>query len=366
MSKTRPHDSRLTRRRFISRTAAVASSVAVLPSGSLRSGAPGKIPVGQIGVGHAHADGKMRAYRQSPEWHVVGVVEPDEELRRRAERSEVYRGLRWMTRDELLGTPGLRAVAIETRVQDLLDNAEAAIDAGQHIHLDKPAGASLPHFRRIIDRARRRKLTIQLGYMYRYNPAIVLMRELLEKGWLGEPFEVHTVMSKVVGRGSRAALARFDGGLMFELGCHIIDLVVKTLGRPDEVLPFKQHVSPIDDGLADNTLAVLRYPRALATVKSSGVEVEGFARRHFVVCGSEGTCHVQPLDAPHVQLALSRDRGKYRRGTQEVRFGDYPRYVGDAADLARIVRGEKEPDFSLDHELTVQETVLRASGMPVD
>ena len=40
-----------------------------------------------------------------------------------------------------------------------------------------------------------------MGYMYRYNPAVVLLREFLKKGWLGEVFEVHAVMSKVVDRG---------------------------------------------------------------------------------------------------------------------------------------------------------------------
>ena len=44
-----------------------------------------KIKIGQIGVGHAHAAGKMDVYRKSPEYEVVGVVEPDEKLKRQAE-----------------------------------------------------------------------------------------------------------------------------------------------------------------------------------------------------------------------------------------------------------------------------------------
>ena len=34
-----------------------------------------KIKIGQIGVGHAHASGKMRVYRASKEFEIVGVVE---------------------------------------------------------------------------------------------------------------------------------------------------------------------------------------------------------------------------------------------------------------------------------------------------
>ena len=173
-------------------------------------------------------------------------------------------------------------------------------------------------------------------------------------------------MSKVVGRENRKQLTEFSGGVMFELGCHILDLTVAVLGRPQTVTPYVQHASDLDDGLADNTLAVLSYPDALATVKSSAMEVEGFSRRHFVVCGSEGTLHIEPLDSPSVRLALSKPRDKYRKGYQQIVFGRYSRYVGDAADLARIIRGEKASDYPSTHDLAVQETILRASKMPLD
>lgn len=324
-----------------------------------------KIKIGQIGVGHAHAAGKMAVYRKSADYEVVGVVEPDPELRAGAQASAVYQDLKWLTEEELLNVPGLRAVAVETRVRHLLDAAQNCVAAGKHIHLDKPAGSSLAEFKRILDTAASKHLVVQMGYMYRYSPAVLLLREFLEKGWLGEPFEVHAVMSKVVDPGSRRRLAEYPGGMMFELGCHILDLAVGVLGRPDGVTPFVQHAAGTDDSLADNMLAVLSYPRALASIKSTAMEVEGFARRHFVVCGSEGTFHIQPLDAPSVRVAVAEPRGAYRSGYQEVVFGAYERYVGDAADMASIIRGQKEPDFSYDHDYAVQEALLRACGLPL-
>ena len=143
-----------------------------------------------------------------------------------------------------------------------------------------------------------------MGYMYRYNPGVVLLRDLLRQGWLGEVFEVHAVMSKVISAEDRKSLTEYRGGIMFELGCHVLDLVIGVLGTPDSVTPFVQHVSSFEDGLADNMLAVLTYPRAIATVKSSALEVEGFARRHLVVCGTEGTVHIQPLDDPSGRVSL--------------------------------------------------------------
>ena len=49
-----------------------------------------------------------------------------------------------------------------------------------------------------------------------------------------------------------------------------------------------------------------------------------------------------------------------------MKFGDFHRYVADVADLARIVRGEKEPDVTYTHDFGVQKTVLEASGLPLD
>jgi predicted dehydrogenase len=265
-----------------------------------------------------------------------------------------------MTREQLLNVPGLQAVLVETKVKDLLDNAEACVAAGKHVHIDKPAGESLPQFRRILESATKQKLIIQMGYMYRYNPAIVMLREFLSKGWLGEVFEVHTVMSKVVDAASRKELTPYRGGIMFELGCHVIDLVIGVLGKPAEVIGHNQHVSKINDGLLDNQLAVFNYPRAIATVKSSAMEAEGFARRHLVVCGTEGTFHIQPLDNPLARVALSSPREGFKKGYQDVKFPKYERYVDDAADMAKVIRGEKEFAFKPEHDLAVQEALLRA------
>lgn len=358
------HD--VSRRDFLScSTRWTLASAAVATHSRARAAVPrkDKIKIGQVGVGHGHAQGKMEVLQASGDYQVVGLVEPDPDLQQEAGRG-VFRDVPKMTLQQLLNVPGLQAVAVETRVGMLLEVAEACIDAGLHIHLDKPAGESLPRFQRILDRAERRQRIVQMGYMYRYNPAVVMLRSFLEKGWLGEPFEIHAVMSKSIGREKRRRLASLEGGMMFELGCHLIDLVVGLLGRPDQVTAFRQHTSSWDDGLWDNMLAVLAYPGALASVKSSANEIEGFARRHFVVCGSEGTCHIQPLDRPAIQVAFSRPRNGYQPEFQQVPVEPYDRYVADFADLARVIRGEKPVDYSYAHDLTVQETVLQASKLP--
>lgn len=322
--------------------------------------------LGQIGVGHGHAS-KLAVYRDSPDWEVVGICEPDAGLRAAAEKQKTYQGLPWMSRDELLAVDGLEAVLVETKPDTSLDHAAAAIAAGRHVHLDKPAGTSLPVYRKILDEANTKGLVVQMGYMFRFNPAVMLLREFLDQGWLGDVFEVSAVMSKVVEPAARKEFARFPGGMMFELGCHVIDLVVAVLGTPDRVESVLRHsLETADDTLADNTLAILHYPRAVATVRASALEVEGFSRRHLTVCGTQGTFHIQPLDDPSVRITLDRPRGMFPKGITEVPFPGFTRYIADAAEMAAMIRGEMASPFTPDHDLAVQETVLCAGGMPID
>ncbi|MDB5387871.1 MAG: putative dehydrogenase [Planctomycetaceae bacterium] len=369
----KPTNDRSSRRAFLESAGVAAVTSSLLPgwlaatqAGTKEKPAkvrPPKIKIGQIGVGHAHAS-KLAIYRQSEDYEVVGVVESDPELRQKATTQELYRGLTWMTPDQLLNVSGLQAVLVETQVRDLLNTAEKCVAAGKHVHIDKPAGESLSQFRRILDTAGQQRLLVQMGYMFRYNPAVVLLREFLKQGWLGDIFEIHTVMSKVVDPASRRRLAEYRGGIMFELGCHVIDLVIGILGKPTAVTPYFQHAASNEDTLSDNMLAVLTYARAIASVKSSALEFDGGNRRHLVVCGSEGTFHIQPLDNPSATVTLSKRRGDYQQGPQTVSFPKYERYVADAADMAQIIRGEKSSDFPYAHDLTVQTTLLQACGFP--
>jgi predicted dehydrogenase len=356
------------RRNFLGAAGAslAAGALAPWPRALAQSPAKPRIRIGQIGVGHAHASGKIAALRASQDFEVVGVVEADPERRAAAEKSPAYQGLTWLTEEQLLNAKDLQAVAVETQVKDLVPTAARCVIAGKHIHLDKPGGESFPAFRALFEDATRRKLIIQMGYMFRYNPAFQACFALVRDGSLGDVFSIDTTMSKAIGPDERRKLAPYRGGSMFELGGHIIDAVVTILGRPSKVTAYIHSSSPLHDGFADNQLAVLEYPGAAVTVRSALVEIEGGARRQFVVCGTSGTFDIRPLEPAKARLALDRPRGSYRKGYQDLNFPHAGgRYDGDFADLASVIRGEKAFGFTAEHDLAVQETVLLASGLPL-
>ena len=71
------------------------------------AGNDAKLRIGQIGTEHAHAAGKMEAMRSLTDlWEVVGVTGP-----------KGYDGVKTLTVEELLATPDLKAVAVETRME---------------------------------------------------------------------------------------------------------------------------------------------------------------------------------------------------------------------------------------------------------
>ena len=358
--KTIPSPS--SRRTFLKETAVTTAALGV-GTGVLAQDKIAPIKVGQIGTAHAHAGGKWQSMKRCDAFEVVGLAEVNEERAKAVQaNSKAYAEAQWMPLDSLLSIPDLRLVAVETHVRDLLNIATRCLKAGKHIHLDKPAGSDLAAFKRVVDLARSHRLLIQMGYMYRYNPAFEFCFRAVREGWLGDVFAVEAVMGKKSGSDVRRELAEFEGGTMFELGCHVIDAIVYMLGKPDQVHAFNR--KSIDgDPLADNQLAVLEYPNVAATVRSALIEVDGFARRQLVVCGNKGTLEIRPLEPPSVRLTLEEAVAGYKKGVQTVTFSNRARYDKDFEDIAEVMRGNRSFLFTFEHDLAVQETVLRASGM---
>ncbi len=330
-------------------------------------GAKTKIKIGQIGSGHAHASGKLAAIRKlSGDFELVGVAQPREAANSPIPGSGGYRGVRQMSEEELLATPGLQAVAVETEVPHLVAAAKRAVGAGLHIHHDKPGGTTLGDFSELLRLAKRKGVTVQMGYMLRYNPAFQFMYRAVREGWLGQIMEVDAMMGKMASGSLWRELGRYDGGGMFELACHLIDSVVHVMGKPTKVHAFTRRTQ--DDGVADNQLAVLEYAKATATVRCNHRDSFGFPRRRFQIAGDRGVIEIRPMEpGSQLELSLAEARGGYKKGTQTVNLPGRRggRYDGEFADLARVIRGEAKLAWSYEHDLAVQETVLRAAGMPV-
>lgn len=343
------------RRHFILAASATASAIRAASSSRLR--------IGQIGTRHAHAGGKMTALRGLPDlWEVVGIVEPDPARRGATASSPIYKGLPMPDEQALLEMPGLHAVAVETRVQDSCATALRCIRAGRHVHLDKPGALDHAEFKAMRLEAEERGLAVQMGYMLRYNPAFELLFHAVREGWLGEITEIDAAMGKLAPDSTRGEIRKLAGGGMFELACHIIDAALTVLGKPTAVHGFSTPTR--DDGVKDNQVAVLQYPRATAVIRCNHADPFGGPRRRFNVTGTEGTFEIVPLESGRIHLSLTKPRDSYKKGTQAIQLVvPKDRYQGEFRDLAKVIQGEKALAWDAAHDIAVHETVLKAAGM---
>ena len=322
-----------------------------------------QIKFAQYGISHAHASGKAAVLKASPGVEFCGVYEPDAEVRKTKGAVEAYRGVRWLgSKGEMLDDPSVAAIAVEGAVAQNLGFAREALERGKHIWLDKPAGDDWEEFQALIDLAREKKLLVQLGYMFRYNAGFQFIMDWAKAGKLGDIFSVRTRMSTSLNEQKCAELAVHQGGILFELLCHVIDIVVTLLGRPDRVTSFLRNDLGTVPAFRDNTATVFEYPKAMALLESAAMEVSAQPSRRMEVYGTRGSAILEPFEpGPALRLCLDEDRDGFVKGWQTVPVEARPRYVASLEALVADIRGEKQPDRSLEHELLVQETVLRAA-----
>src|SRR5690554_3356866 len=171
----------------------------------------------------------MNTLKKMPDvFDIVGVVDDriSTAARYSGDNVKAFDGLKWMSEDELLNYPGLQAVMVETANADLVPTSIRCMHHNLAIAMDKPGGEDLTLFNQLINGCQARKLPFQMGYMFRGNPAVQFCQRAVREGWLGDIFEMHGTMSHDYGGADyQRYLSNFHGGIMFNLGCHIIDLI---------------------------------------------------------------------------------------------------------------------------------------------
>ena len=185
-----------------------------------------KIRIGHIGVSHDHAGPVLCCVLSHPEeFEVIGWAEKNEEnYKRKIVTDPVYDTLPRMTEEELIAAHP-DAMLVEGFELENLEVALRCVENGIHVHMDKPAGADLPLFRRVLDTAKKNGVAVHMGYMYRYNNAVRYAMDRVKDGTIGEVFQVDAFMDTWHDPEKRQWMQDFPGGDMFYLGCHMVDFI---------------------------------------------------------------------------------------------------------------------------------------------
>ena len=325
-----------------------------------------KIKIGQIGLGHNHGEGKMYAARKFPElFEIVGYAEENERWVEKRSSHPTYKGIPRLSVEEIIEKSD--AILVESDVWDLTKYAQMCIDAGKHIHMDKPASGTLEEYKHLLDTAKEKNLVVQLGYMYRYNPAVLRCLEHIKNGDLGEIYSINAEMSTYHPVEYKKWLTNFGGGIMYILGSHLVDLIVYVLGEPKKITAFLKHSGLDGVDFEDNNLAVLEYDKALARIFVSSVEVNGFGRRQLVVSGSKGTVNICPLERPMTMTYSDTTiaDATYEDRKQIFTFEDNTasgRYNEMMKDFYSYIMGIKQNPFSYEHDYLVQKVLSEIVG----
>ena len=327
-----------------------------------------RLRVAQIGTTHAHAEGKMLALRALPNlYEVVAVAETNFARRQQLSGSKTFGDLKWLEVETLLKLPELDVVLIETGIDEAPEMARRALAAGIHVHLDKPGARNHAEFAAIRQLAEERGLILQMGYMLRHLPILEFMFNIVREGWLGEVLEIESSMGRTGQDWWFQQLAQLPGGGMFDLGCHMIDLIITVLGKPQAIhavsTPSKRGINA---GAEDNQLAIFEYPATNATVRINCNDPFGVPRRRFIVVGTEGTIEVAQLESGFARLMLVHDRPGYAAGNHDLEMPyQYGRYGGEFIALASAIKGGPALPWDADHDIAVHAATLRASGRTV-
>ncbi len=334
------------------------------------------VQMAQYGTKHSHAAGKVIAMQNNPDVELVGVYEPDAEFRAQLADSEsCYADVRWFeSAQEMLADPAIVAVASEGLNIESLDQTEEIVAAGKHVWQDKAPGDNWAQWQRVVAAARERKLLIQMGYMLRYHDGFHRIAEWAKSGLLGHVFAIRAHMSTNIPADRRTQINAHRGGIFFELAGHMLDQIIWILGRPAKSACFLRTddygTSERVEGFADNTLGVFEFDGAMAMVDIAAMETQPMARRYEVYGTAGSAVIVEPFEpGSMIRFCLDKATEEYTAGEQMIPFVSRSRqelYDQELAAFLRTIGGQQEPDRMPEHDLLVQETLLRAVGHTVD
>ena len=332
-----------------------------------------KLNIIQIGICHEHAVGKWETLKKRPDiFKLIGYVD-ERDFCKTPRLSQffnenLYADHRKLTLDEALNYPGLGAVTVEVPNNDLVPVALKCMEHNLPMHMDKPAGEDLTLYKKLLDGCKARNLPFQMGYMFRGNPAFQFCIRAIREKLIGEVFEIEADMNHCYGNENyQEYLGKFSGGIMFNLGCHLIDFVAAAMGRPDNVTSFLKSAPGYPDPVRNNCMTVLEYPHALVTLRACSKDVCNTSGRAMKIAGTKGTIKFSPLErfdgkSVEIELTLSEDCAIFPKGIHILRFPPQrDRYEVQLAELMQVIRGTAEPSYSYEHDYLVHEITLAAA-----
>jgi predicted dehydrogenase len=274
---------------------------------------------------------------------------------------------RWQ---DAVSHPEVEVVIVATTNDALTPVGIAAVEAGKHVLVEKPAARSVVELDRLISAAARHDRRVRVGFNHRYHPAFQQARQLVDLGALGPLMFIRARYGHGgrIGydREWRADPARAGGGELIDQGVHLIDLAGWFLGPFTDVHGFATTYfwdMPVDD----NAFLTLRT----ATEETAFLHVSCTEWKNlfsFEIYGRTGKIAVDGLGGSYGLERLTHYRMLPQMGPPETTTHEYPdedrSWAIEFAEFLEDVRLQREPSAGLGAArtaLTVVEQVYAQS-----
>lgn len=328
------------------------------------------IRLGMLGMWHVHADGLVRQLANYPEeFELVAAFDPEPEVieLRRERWRDLCPQLRWHRTPEAVLQEHLDGIVVEGRVHQNLRWARLALEQNYPVLLEKPAGDRFAEFAELIGLARTLGKHVQLIYLFRYMTAVLELIRRVRMGQFGQIYEFRGRLPKDPREYSdyERDLGAYKGGIFFEMAGHLVDLLVTIMGAPANVSSFLAHHAQRTGQFVDNGVAICHMPNGWGILEVPALEVTPGCRR-IEVYGSGGAGIIPHLGSGHQgnnQIQRLDLFDAKLQSWQHLELSAATLQISDLREFSAVITGQKQPDYSTEHDLIVHETLLRASGM---
>jgi len=262
-------------------------------------------------------------------------------------------------------------VIVSTTHDALAEITLAAISAGKHVLVEKPAARNGAELDPVVEAAERARVLVRVGFNHRYHPAVRKAKELADAGALGELMYVRGRYGHGgrIGyeREWRANPERSGGGELIDQGVHLIDLARWFLGEFVDVQGFA-HTYYWDMPVEDNAFVLLKTARQqVALLHASWTEWKNLFS--LEIFGRQGKLEITGLGGSYGMERLSYHRMLPQMGPPETTIWDYPAddtsWEVEFAEFVDEIRRRCRPAVGLrdaQAALQVVERIYKASG----
>jgi len=181
------------------------------------------IGVGNMGKHHA------RNYSEIAGVNLIAIADTDPKIGRDIAKKlncRYYKNYQELLSKETLD---LVTVAVPTKLHKKV--ALDCIARGIHILIEKPIASTVAEAKEIVQKAKQKGIKFTVGHIERFNPAVLKLKEMVDKGKLGK---ITSIVTRRIGpMPSRIK----DANVVIDIGVHDIDMMNWFYNRlPDSVV----------------------------------------------------------------------------------------------------------------------------------